>query len=139
MFKDPQTGMFHLLYKRRAGKRSEIRIKTAEKIEDFYYADAVVLLDREPGTIAAPGMFYANGLYWLLTEGNEKPWAVEAYAGSAPTGPFIENPTGWVLTDDDACPFPFIDNNILYNFICHRDDGTIWKLGLVTSNLSDEK
>ena len=136
LFVDPNSAKIYLLYKREKENISEIRIKEAMTPEDLKKSVSKVLLKRSPKTIAAPSMFFADGTYWLLTECNEKPWAVEAYASGSPTGPFIENPGGWVLTDDDACPFPFIEKNTLYNFICHRDDGTIWKLGLVTSNLS---
>ena len=136
LFKDLNSNNFYLFYKRWTEERSEIRVKEAKTLEGLCKASSKVLLTRVSGTIAAPSMFYANGIYWLLTEGRGKPWVVEAYASATPNGPFIENPSGWILFNDDACPFPYVEGNTLYNFICHRENGTIWKLGLVKSPLS---
>lgn len=131
LFKDPVTKKYYLFYKRYVNHKNEIRVKESATIEGLYNTNSIVLLERRKGTIAAPAMFYANGLYWLLAESGGMPWAIEAYASAKPTGPFIENPAGWILSNDDGCPFPYVERDTLYLYVCHRDD-SIWKVNLAT-------
>gem|GEM_PF-2056806 len=91
---------------------------------------------------AAPDMFYQDSIYWLLTERLDGGlnWVTDAWFDTSPTG------TNWRKTDDspildnqDACPMVYIEDDVLYDFICqhHPDDG--WVVNLHTNDLTDTK
>lgn len=139
LFKDPVGGDFYLFYKRSYGTTSEIRMKTASTITGLAAASSTLIMTRDAsvGTLAAPSMFYYDGVYWLMTEGGGSPWVTEAYYGTSPSGSFTETGSNWVLGNGSACPFPYIENDTLYDYICYQVDGVgAWELDLQTSDLT---
>ena len=100
-------------------------------------------MSDDPGdTIAAPYMFYRDGYYWVLVETRpsevKKIWNTEAFYSTDPLDPFMRTSNSPVLVDDEACPFPYIENNTLYLYECHRCSTEGWGIKLYTHDFQEE-
>ncbi len=128
---DPQNSDFILFYQYEDSTREEICIRQANHPRLLKSAKAISIIKTDSISYfaKAPGAFVDDktGKYWLLTEGHKSNWNTYAYYAHSVTGPY--NPAGAILTDNSACPFPYVDNDTLNLFICYRCGGDTLKAG----------
>lgn len=142
---DPKNGDFILFYQYEDSSREEIFIRQAKHPRLFKSAKPISIIKTDSISYfaKAPGAFVdeKTGLYWLLTEGHETNWNTYAYYARQVTGPY--QPVGPILTDNSACPFPFVDHDTLNLFICYRcggdtlKTGKTWQINLVRYDMDD--
>jgi hypothetical protein len=117
----------YCLYFHTTGRRDEIRGKFAKKIEDLDKAEEKIICYRPINgdqtarkALAAPSMMHINGYYILQTEAVVGyKWVVEVFISKHPDRGFrvIKKP---LLPYDQACPFPYVEGNKIYDFIAER-------------------
>jgi hypothetical protein len=137
LFRDPNTGRFHLYWFRGGGDVGfwQIRTRSAETVEGL--ADPAgerVLLDV-PYELAAPNMMYADGTYFLSTEVNENAWKTRIYSGPSPDGPFAPLPDAPQLSDNQACLFQHTIGATMHGYLC-KVVGAEWVLNHRAADLS---
>ena len=115
---------FVLLQQFDNGVVEQIKMKIANTIPGLINAEALVVGQTSEGIWSkAPSIFYHNEAYWILSEGvenypTEKNWNTYAYRSSNLEGPYNKVDNTLILTENTACPFPYVENGILYNFVC---------------------
>jgi hypothetical protein len=131
IMKDKISEEYVLFYQYEDHQTEEIRIRKASHPGDFKRAEPVILMQTDHISFfaKAPGAFLdeKTGIYWLLTEGHKSNWNTYAYYAEDDTGPY--QPAGAILTDNSACPFPYVENDTLNLFICYRCGGDTLKAG----------
>ena len=131
IMKDKMSEEYVLFYQYEDRQTEEIRIRKASHPREFKRAEPVILMQTDNISFfaKAPGAFVdeKTGLYWLLTEGHKSNWNTYAYYAENVTGPY--QPAGAILTDNSACPFPYLEDDTLNLFICYRCGGDTLKAG----------
>jgi len=134
---------------------SQIRVRHHSNVTKLDKAkDRIVCFQNESGKndrngLAAPSMIYIDGKYILQVESKiRNTWVIDAYVSAFPDRGFkrLKKP---ILSHDQACPFPHIEDKKIYNFIAERggirilDSAGIealwnpWFLGLVVYKEAD--
>jgi len=132
--------VFHLVFQYDDGSVEQTHIRSSSTIQGLVGASTTTIGQTTEGIYSkAPSMFYRDNLYWLLTEGDhDSNWNTYAYYNTEPnTSSFLESVDSSILTDNTACPFPYIEGDILYDFVCYEEGGSTWKLALHTSDLTE--
>jgi len=121
LFRDPNDGR-HYLYWCGGDVNGtwQIKVKGADTIEGLAIACRQTLIEGPPDyAIAAPAMFYHDGIYFLSTEIHPRgrPWQVAVCTSKSPRGTFAPLGNGPVL-DNAACYSSRIFDGILHSFYC---------------------
>ena len=141
LFNDPNTGNIILLQQFENDTVEQVVIKIADSVYSLIEAESIVIGDTSEGIWSkAPSMFFHNETYWLLTEGTPSNWSTFAYRSSTIDGEYIEVANSPILDDNTACPFPYIEDDILYNFVCYEASGlsSLWNVKLYKSTLKGD-
>jgi len=113
-----------------------IYAKAANTIEALDAAPTVEVISRQY-TIAAPSMFYCNGLYYLSVETLVSGiWAERFYYSSSPITGFTECSNSPMLIDDIACGFQYQFDNNIYLFVSKRIGGSTWDTRLMALRIT---
>ena len=144
LFNDPNTGNIILLQQFQNDSVEQVVIKIADSVPSLIDAESIVIGDTSEGiSSVAASMFFHNGTYWLLTEGapsHPTNWSTFAYRSSTITGEYVEVANSPILDDNTACPCPYIEDDILYNFVCYEAGGfsSLWNVKLYKSTLKGD-
>jgi len=125
IFYDKKNKLYYLYFHTISDKKvAEIRVKYSKNILNLDKAKEEIICSREEKRdgdskrgLAAPSMMYIDGYYILQVETKiKRKWIIEAYISKYPDKLFrpIKKP---LLEHDQACPFPYIEGNKIYNFI----------------------
>jgi Domain of unknown function (DUF2341) len=124
---------YYYLYWFRGGEEQgvwQIKARRARTPRELANPASEIILLEEPYTLAAPNMMLRDGTYYLSTEVNDNAWKTKIYAGPTPLGPFEPLPGAIVLSNNEACWFQHVFNDVLHGFYCKdtRGDGQGWVL-----------
>jgi hypothetical protein len=138
LWHSPVDGEWWLLWKENINVGT-IKCCHATNIEDLSSASIIVLrteTDSFYGTLAAPGIFYWNTMYYLTDESHPGLWQIRAFYSSVlDSGCFngaCECSNSPILVNDDACGFPHVEGDTLYYYYSHQV-GPGWNLKLKKS------
>lgn len=124
LFVDPETGRPGLVYHTAEEGRWEIRYRSAESIPALSEAPDTVLASSS-ALLAAPALFYhpAQSAYYLLVEtfdSETENWLTEMYVLDDLPSRVEAADSLLLFENDEACPFPYVENDTLYLFIARR-------------------
>lgn len=129
LFRDPRTDEVAMVYY--SGDRTEwqIRCRTASTVPALSRGEDRVVLSSSR-TLAAPAVFYhpTREQYCLLAEElNERnEWITTLYVSDDLSSGFHTSSRHVLFDDDEACPFPFVDDRTLHLFVSKRlHDGMV--------------
>lgn len=141
LWHNPVDGDWYLLWKDNVNVGT-IKCCHAKNIADIPSSPPMVLRTETNGyygTLAAPGIFYSNGAYYLTDESDPGLWQMRAFYSSvleencfSGTSECSNSP---ILSDNDACGFPHVEGNTLYYYWSH-DLGSGWDLKLEKASLA---
>jgi hypothetical protein len=140
LWHNPVDGDWYLLWKENINVGT-IKCCHAKNISDLPSSLHMILRTETNGyygTLAAPGIFYSNGIYYLTDESSPGAWQTRAFFSSVlAEGCFngaSECSNSPILPNGDACGFPHVEGNKLYYYWSH-DLGSGWNLKLRKANL----
>jgi hypothetical protein len=140
LWQNPVDGDWYLLWKENINVGT-IKCCHAKDISDLPSSPAMVLRTETNGyygTLAAPGIFYSGGTYYLTDESDPGGWQTRAFfSGVLTEGCFngaAECSNSPILPNGDACGFPHVEGNKLYYYWSH-DLGSGWNLKMRKANL----
>jgi hypothetical protein len=140
LWHNPVDGDWWLLWKENINVGT-IKCCHARNIADLPSSPHMILRTETNGyygTLAAPGIFYSNGIYYLTDESCPSLWQTRTFYSSVlAEGCFngaCECSNSPILSDSDACGFPLVEGNKLYYYWSHGL-GSGWNLKLREANL----
>jgi hypothetical protein len=143
LWHNPVDGDWYLLWKENINVGT-IKCRHAENISDLPSSPTMILRTETNGyygTLAAPGIFYSEGIYYLTDESCPGVWQTRAFFSSVlEEGCFngaCECSNSPILPNGDACGFPHVEDNVLYYYWSHSL-GSGWNLKLEKAILEPE-
>jgi hypothetical protein len=143
LWHNPVDGDWYLLWKENINVGT-IKCCHAKNISDLPASSPMILRTETNGyygTLAAPGIFYSQGIYYLTDESCPGVWETRAFFGSVlEEGCFngaCECSNSPILPNGDACGFPHVEGNVLYYYWSHSL-GSGWNLKLKKAILEAE-
>jgi hypothetical protein len=140
LWHNPVDGEWYLLWKENIDVGT-IKCCHAKNISDLHSSPHMILRTETNGyygTLAAPGIFHSNGIYYLSDESCPGLWQMRAfYSDALEEGCFTgacECSNSPILSDNDACGFPHVEGNELYYYWSHGL-GPGWNLKLRKADL----
>jgi len=140
LWHNPVDGEWYLLWKENINVGT-IKCCHAKNISDLPSSPYMILRTETNGyygTLAAPGTFYSNGIYYLSDESCPGLWQMRAfYSDILEEGCFngaCECSNSPILSNNDACGFPHVEGNKLYYYWSHGL-GPGWNLKLRKADL----
>lgn len=136
-FYDPVGKLFYLYWYRGGPNLQlwQIRARSAatpEGLADPSTERVVVERDTE---IAAPSLFYRDGIYFLSTEVNDRGWMTVIFEGKTPFGPFAPLAGNPVMGDNQACFFQHEFEGVLVGSLCKDTGPGGWQVNIRTAAL----
>jgi len=124
---NPNDNKWYLYSHDASGGIESIKVRSAINIEDLDEAsDTTVVSKSIP--FGSPTVMFYDGKYWLLGEALEgSVWKVVAYYSTmSPFSGFVECVNSAVLSDDEACPMLFLNQEQNQAYLFTNKDSTAW-------------
>jgi hypothetical protein len=140
LWHNPVDDDWYLLWKENINVGT-IKCCHAKNISDLPSSPAMVLRTETNGyygTLAAPGIFYSNGTYYLTDESDPGAWQTRAFFSDVlMEGCFngaSECSNSPILPNGDACGFPHVEGSKLYYYWSHQL-ASGWNVKMRTASL----
>ncbi len=124
---NPNDNKWYLYFHDSLGSTEYIKVRSAASIEKLSIESDTAVINRT-GPLGSPTVMYFGSKYWLLTEELiANVWKIAAfYSTSSPSSGFIECTNSPIVSDDEACPMLFLNQDQTHAYLFADKDHSNW-------------